>query len=490
MKEKENTNNKSNLHPLPKGWIWTKLENCIDILDSQRIPVNAKERRRRIAGKPISELYPYYGATGQVGWIDDYLFDEELILLGEDGAPFFELTKNKAYIVRGKSWVNNHAHILRALAELTTNSFLCHYLNIFDYNGYVTGTTRPKLNQSRMREFPIPLPPLPEQHRIVAKIEELFTRLDAGVEALKKAKEQLRWYRQSVLKAAMEGRLTEEWRKQHKDELEPASMLLEKIKEERKKKLGKKYKELPPVDTKELPELPEGWEWVRLSELTFLVGDGLHGTPEYTPGTDCYFINGNNLNDGKIEIKPSTKTVSYDEMIKYKKDLSQNTVFVSINGTLGKVAFYNGEKIVLGKSVCYFNLIEGFSKHFMKIILESPFFMSYAISNATGSTIKNLSLKAMNEFPVPVPSNNEQNIIVSEVERYLSIAEAIEKTVEQGLKQAERLRQSILKRAFEGNLVPQNPDDEPASVLLERIKEEKAKRQNKKYQTRLVKHVK
>ena len=120
----------------------------------------------------------------------------------------------------------------------------------------------------------IPLPPLPEQHRIVNKIEELFTRLDAGVEALKKIQLQLKRYRQSVLKAAFEGKLTAEWREAHKSELEPASVLLEHIKAERKKKLGSKYKELPPVDTSELPELPEGWGWASLAQISWNSGYG------------------------------------------------------------------------------------------------------------------------------------------------------------------------------------------------------------------------
>jgi len=165
------------LPELPSGWVWTRLENCVGILDNQRIPISSRERKKRTAGMSISELYPYYGATGQVGWIDGYLFDEELVLLGEDGAPFFDPTKHKAYIIKGKSWVNNHAHVLRVVANMTVSQFLCNYLNIFDYNDYITGTTRPKLNQKAMRRIPLPLPPLHEQNRIVAKIEELFTEL-------------------------------------------------------------------------------------------------------------------------------------------------------------------------------------------------------------------------------------------------------------------------------------------------------------------------
>src|SRR5688572_21297788 len=95
-------------------WKSTTLNEVVDVLDNLRKPINSEERQKRISGKQQKELYPYYGATGQVGWIDEYLTDGEFILVGEDGAPFLELNKNKAYKIQGKTWVNNHAHILRA----------------------------------------------------------------------------------------------------------------------------------------------------------------------------------------------------------------------------------------------------------------------------------------------------------------------------------------------------------------------------------------
>jgi len=190
---------------LPKGWIKTNIEEAATILDNKRKPINSSERQKRIEGKEERELFPYYGATGKVGFIDEYLLDGEYVLLGEDGAPFLDTFKEKAYIVSGKIWVNNHAHVLESK---TSNRFLKHYLNQFNYKEFVTGTTRLKLNQTSMKKIPIPLPPLFEQHRIVEKIEELFSELDNGIEQLQKAKEQIKTYRQSVLKAAFKGRLT------------------------------------------------------------------------------------------------------------------------------------------------------------------------------------------------------------------------------------------------------------------------------------------
>lgn len=192
---------------LPEGWIEVPLADCVDILDSQRVPLNSKQRADRIEGKLKSELYPYYGATGAVGFIDDFIFEGEHLLLGEDAAPFFDKSKTVAYIANGKFWVNNHAHILNARSSITSNKYLLHYLNRFNYTGYVNGTTRLKLNQGNLKTIPVPLASLEQQKRIVAKIEELFSHIDAGIAALNKAKQLLKQYRQSVLKAAVTGEL-------------------------------------------------------------------------------------------------------------------------------------------------------------------------------------------------------------------------------------------------------------------------------------------
>ena len=132
------------------------LGEVVDILDSRRVPINSTERAKRVG------TVPYFGATGQVGWIDDHLFDEELVLLGEDGAPFLDGTKAKAYMVRGKTWVNNHVHVLRAKAGLS-NGFLLYQLNHVDYHPFVSGSTRLKLPQGPMRQIPLLVPPLDEQ---------------------------------------------------------------------------------------------------------------------------------------------------------------------------------------------------------------------------------------------------------------------------------------------------------------------------------------
>ena len=166
---------------LPNGWAACRLEQVAGILDNLRKPINSSERDSRIRNRQIDELYPYYGATGQVGLIDDYIINGNYLLLGEDGAPFLDKNAIKAYSINGKSWVNNHAHILSPKIDF---EFLQYSLNQIDYSEYVNGSTRLKLTQTDMRSIKIMLPPLAEQKRIKSKIQTLFSQLDLMMESL------------------------------------------------------------------------------------------------------------------------------------------------------------------------------------------------------------------------------------------------------------------------------------------------------------------
>jgi type I restriction enzyme S subunit len=196
----------------------------------------------------------------------------------------------------------------------------------------------------------------------------------------------------------------------------------------------------------------KNWEEKTLKEITSILGDGLHGTPKYTIHGDYYFINGNNLDSGKIVFKENTKRVSIEEYEKYKKNLNDKTVLVSINGTLGNVAFYNNEKVILGKSACYFNLIDGVSKDFIKYFLESPYFFKYAHKEATGATIKNVSLKTMRELKINLPSTKIQESIVAKLANLSAETKKLEAIYKHKLADLEELKKSVLKKAFSGEL--------------------------------------
>ena len=216
-------------------------------------------------------------------------------------------------------------------------------------------------------------------------------------------------------------------------------------------------------------EVPESWEWVKLWDMTSVIGDGLHGTPQYDITGDYFFINGNNLLNRQILIKDDTKRVSLEEYEKYKKPLNDTTILVSINGTIGNVGTFKDEKVILGKSACYFNIFPFLIKDYICTVIESQYFLKYALSSATGSTIKNVPLQAINEFLVPIPPIAEQKRIIVAIEQWLSIVGALENEKNDLFKNIQQSKAKILDLAIHGKLVPQDPNDEPAIELLTRI---------------------
>lgn len=289
--------------------------------------------------------------------------------------------------------------------KLVKPELLVYYLNFkkeFIQNA-ATGATIKEIRPSKLAEIlEFPLPPLPEQQRIVAFLDEAFAaiaRAKAHAEQnLQNAKALFESYLQGVFSSGE-------------------------------------------------------WEKKQLKELTTILGDGLHGTPKYSTDGEYYFINGNNLSDGKIEIKGNTKQVDVSEYHKHKKTLTDRTVLVSINGTLGNVAFYNGEKIILGKSACYFNLKETVDKGFIKYVLSSRYFLDYAHREATGATIKNVSLKSMRQFEVPFPPLETQQTIVRQLDALRAETQRLEAVYRQKLEDLEELKKSVLAKAFRGELL-------------------------------------
>jgi type I restriction enzyme S subunit len=363
--------------------------------------------------------------------------------------------------------------IVRTGEHSVDHRWLMHTINSPQFRVSVaelqSGSTRKRISRGNLSTLNLPVPPLPEQRRIVAKIEELFTKLDAGVKALNEIKAQLKRYRQSVLKAAFKGKLTKEWREVHKGELEPASTLLERIKEERKRKLGNKYRELPPIDTSELPELSEGWAWARVADI----GEVETGTTppktraEYY-GKDYPFFKPTDLNSGYYT-KVSEDGLSLKGMEQARLLPAKSILVTCIGATIGKTGFIRKE----GGSNQQINAIiaeNHILPEFIYFICISSQFQKEIVDHASATTLPILNKKKFEVLTSPIAPFREQQEIVSEIERCFSVADAIEKTVEQGLARSERLRQSILKRAFEGKLVPQDATDEPAEKLLERIK--------------------
>ncbi|NBX74978.1 MAG: hypothetical protein EBQ92_00280 [Proteobacteria bacterium] len=429
---------------LPKNWETCKLEECVDILDSKRVPINSSEREERL--QSAAKTYPYYGATGQVGEIDDYLFDQEAILLGEDGAPFFELHKAKAYIAVGKYWVNNHAHILTA-RDGVLNKYVCHQLNILNYQRFVAGTTRLKLTQASMKTIPIKVAPTNEQRRIVSKIEELFSDLDAGEAALRKAQRLIEMYRQSVLNSAVSGNAT-----------------------------GDTIGQIVKVNDTNIP-VPTGWQCVSFENIKDKTIVGLDRGARFQSLDHKYpYFKMNNITlDGRCNFSKMTRVEATDaEVAKYSLkagDFLFNTRnSLELVGKTGVINTLPERTVLFNNNILRVNFTKNVNAHYVCYYFQSSFGKKQLerLKSAT-TNVAAIYQGSLDRFMIAIPSIEKQNKIVALTESLLSSIEKINEEIDSQTKRQRALRQSILKQAFEGKLVPQNPADEPASELLKRI---------------------
>ena len=265
------------------------------------------------------------------------------------------------------------------------------------------GATQKFVGLTYLRNFLYPQPPLEEQKRIVAKLDILFKKIDKAIALHQKNIDEVNVFMASVLNDVF-------------------------------------------------LELEEKYEKKELSNLVSKLGDGLHGTPKYDDNGEYYFINGANVKDNKIIVNQNTKKVNEDEYNKYKKELNDRTIFVSINGTIGNVGLYNNEKCILGKSACYFNLLENIDKIYITYVLKNGDFQEYIEKNSTGATIKNVSLKTMRAYKIPLPPLPTQQKVVAYLDEISNKMEKIKNLQKKKMQSLKELKASILDKAFKGEL--------------------------------------
>lgn len=478
---------------LPAGW----LAICIEEIISEVNPGFPSGRHNQ-EGLGTPHLRPMnINARGEIDLtVLKYVEEDEHDKLAKGDVLFNNtnspaLLGKTAFIDRDSNWAySNHMTRLRFFESTVNGKWVAFALHKLFVEGFYQQHCRNHVNQASigktflLKEVRIPLPPLPEQQRIVAKIEELFTKLDAGVENLKKTKVLLKRYRQAVLKAAVEGRLTEAWREKHKNELEPASVLLERIlKERREKWTGRgKYREPGKPDIAKLPQLPSEWAWTMLDRIAEIKG-GItkdQNRRYSAPARLIPYLRVANVQRGYLDLTEVKEIMATEDEI---QELALK---------LGDILFNEGgDRDKLGRGWVWNNEIPEcihqnhvFRARLFDMAFNPKFISWYA--NTFGqqfffdegkhtTNLASISMTKLKGLPIPLPPLAEQQKIVEEVERRLSVVDELVKTIEENLRRAERLRQSILKKAFSGKLVPQDPSDEPASVLLERIKAEKGK---------------
>ncbi len=390
-------------------------------------------------------------------------------------------------------------------------AFLKYRLNAQDFVSFTDHATtgdRPRADFADFGKFPVLVPPLAEQARIADRVDELFTDLAAGVAALQRVMRNLSRYRAAVLHAAVTGRLTEAWRKQHEPPKEPGPRLLERILVERRRqwerrtlakyeKAGKqppknwksKYKEPAPpkrfADGSPLPALPEGWCWASVDQVTFVIQYGTSAkTNDDASGVPVLRM-GNITTRGTIDYT-SLKFLPQDheefpELLLARGDMLFNRT--NSAELVGKTAVFERNDDLpysLASYLIRIRAVEGCSPWWLTWCIISPFgrrWLRDVLSHTAGQA--NVNGTKLANYVIPIPPDQEQSAIVEAVHEKVSLIDALEAEVVRGLSRASRLRQAILKAAFEGRLVPQDPDDEPASVLLDRIRAEAAAAESK-----------
>lgn len=389
----------------------------------------------------------------------------------------------------------------RLTHENVNSKFLCYQLNshevVQQFANQTKGTTRPRVNLGKMRSIKVWLTSRPEQDRIVAKIEELFSDLEAGITALEQAKANLKRYRASVLKAAVEGRLTADWRR-HNPPKETGEQLLARVLKERRAKWEENQRnkfaeqgKVPPKnwrnkypapsqpDTADFFELPEGWVRANVDQLAWLVTSGSRGWKDFYSNSGTIFIRAQDIKTDALNAHKIARVNVPKNAEGTRSNVENDDILITITGA-------NVTKSALVKELEEPAFVSQHVALLKPAIAQLfPFCFYWIISPANGrQTLERwaygagkpgLNLEQVRSLPVVIPPISEQRQIIAEIERRFSIAEATEKTIDSALIRASRLRQAILKHAFEGRLVPQDPNDEPASALLERIRAERAK---------------
>ena len=413
-------------YKLPGNWCWTYLTKAAECLDNFRKPINATERAGRNGN------VPYYGATGQVGWIDDFLTDEDLVLLGEDGAPFLDLIKDKAYLITGKAWVNNHAHILRSLFGDTGNRYLLHYLNSFNYAGYVNGTTRLKLTRASMDTIPIPLPPLAEQQRIVDRIESLFAKLDEAKEKAQAVVDSFETRKAAILHKAFTGELTAKWREEHGVRM-------------------------------------ESWEVRTLDSVCSSIFDGDHMPPPKAE-SGIPFLVISNVNTGHLTFE-NTRFVPqeyYDTLSDTRKPQLGDVLYTLV-GSFGIPVVVNSKRpFCFQRHMALLRPID-VSPQFLWYILQTPEMYDKASSIATGTAQLTVPIKGLRAMTIPRPNIAEQVEIVRILDGFFAREQSAKEAAEAVLDQIDLMKKSILARAFRGELGTNDPSEESAVELMKQL---------------------
>lgn len=457
---------------LPRSWTTTTLENLSEDISYGYTASSSQER----VGPHMLRITDIQNNT--VDWnsvpfcsIDEaqaskYLLKENDLVFARTGA-----TVGKSFLIKGEIPNTVFASYLIRVRSLLPESasYLSYFFRSHSYWKQITefsaGIGQPNVNGSKLKELNIPIPPQAEQTRIVQKLDELLAQVDTLKTRIDATPALLKRFRQSVLAAAVTGRLTEEWRAKNcpTPPIAPSPNKYSLSKEELKK-------------FADLHSLPHGWECASAAEVCGSVRDGTHDTPAYHL-SGIPLVTSKNIGSGFVDTTDA-KLISIEDHLEISKRslVEHGDVLFSMIGTVGNCCVVREQDNDFSiKNVGLFKKNESvILPRFLEFWLNSQVMWSWLEKNLKGSSQKFASLGTLRALPVFLPSLQEQTEIVRRVEQLFAFADQLEAKVATAQTRIDRLTQSILAKAFRGELVPQDPNDEPASLLLERIQAQRA----------------
>ena len=359
---------------IPESWVWTTIDELLINRDSERIPLSSAVRK-----KQSNKVYDYYGAAGVIDKVEGYLFNERLLLIGEDGANLLSRSKDNAFFADGKYWVNNHAHVLDCSYKPIL-TYVAYLINSISLEPYVTGTAQPKLSQDNLNKIPISLPPIEEQKRIVAEIKKWFAVINEIENDTSELESYIKLSKSKILDLAISGKLVPQ-----DPNDEPAIEFLKRI-----------NPNLKPCDNSHYENLPECWKEIAMGEICKLY-DG-----EKVSGPSLTYIDVKYLRGSKV-----------GEFVTSGKYVQQGNTLILVDGENSGEVFTTPIDGYQGSTFKILGITEYFDKEYVLLLIKRS--QKLLRENKVGSAIPHLNKKMFKELIVPVPPLAEQKRIVTAV---------------------------------------------------------------------------
>ena len=387
---------------LPDGWCLTDIGELLINRDGERKPVSSV-----IRSKQTSKIYDYYGAAGVIDKVDSYLFDERLLLIGEDGANLLSRSKNNAFFAEGRYWVNNHAHVLDA-TDKNLLDFIAIVINSMKLDDYITGSAQPKLSQDNLNKIPIVLPPLAEQQRIIAEIKKWFTLIDQIEQDKADLQTTIELTKSKILDLAIHGKLIPQ-----DPNDEPAIELLKRI-----------NPDFTPCDNGHSRKLPQGWYSVTANDVCSIIG-GVSYNKADIQDTGIRVLRGGNIQNGKV-------IDCFDDVfisLSYQNNDNQvqrgDIIVVASTGSqtlIGKTGFADRDipKTQIGAFLRIVRPKQKTLSPYIRLIFQTDAYKDYIRNVAKGSNINNVKNAHLQNFQICLPPLEEQQRIVQKIEELFS----------------------------------------------------------------------